>query len=115
MKKEEHTEIDEDTMGEVKEKGEKAGGGEAPPGVLTQPGTKAQPIYTNNFVALRVTSAADFTSRSAEVMRLWNKANRDADGETKLVFAAEETKVGERAARQYTLDFATMLGGPAVP
>ena len=83
--------------------------------MLTQPGTKAQPVYTNNFVALRVTSAADFLSRSAEVMRLWNKANRDADGETKLIFATEETKVGDRAARQYTLDFATMLGGPAVP
>ena len=53
----------------------------------------AQPIYTNNFVALRVTSAADFLSRAAEVMRLWNKANRDADGETKLIFAMEETKV----------------------
>ena len=48
-------------------------------------------------------------------MRLWNKANRDADGETKLIFATEETKLGDRAARQYTLDFATMLGGPAVP
>jgi hypothetical protein len=62
-----------------------------------------------------VTSSSDYLSRSAEVMRLWNKANRDADGETKLIFATEETKLGERAARQYTLDFATMLGGPAVP
>jgi hypothetical protein len=115
MKKEEHTELDEDTIHQLNEAVEQAAGEVRSAVVLTQPGTKAQPIYTNNFIALRVTSAADFISRSAEVMRLWNKANRDADGETKLVFAVEETKVGERAARQYTLDFATMLGGPAVP
>jgi hypothetical protein len=48
-------------------------------------------------------------------MRLWNKANRDADGETKLIFSTEDTKFGERAAKQYMLDFATMLGGPALP
>ena len=43
-------------------------------------------------------------------MRLWNKANRDADGETKLIFATEETKLASGRPKQYTLDFATMLG-----
>jgi hypothetical protein len=115
LKKEEHTELDEESLQQLNEAVELAAGGVRYAVVLTQPGGQPAPIYTNNFVELRVSSAADFLSRSAEVMRLWNKANRDADGETKLIFSAEESKLGQRAARQYTLDFATMLGGPALP
>jgi hypothetical protein len=48
-------------------------------------------------------------------MRLWNKANRDATGETRLVFDVEETKVGDRAATQYTLDVAALDGAVVVP
>jgi hypothetical protein len=115
LKTEEHTELDEDSMQQLNEAVEQAAGEIRYVAVVTQPGGQPAPVYTNNFVVLRVSSAADFLSRSAEVMRLWNKANRDADGETKLVFAMEEAKLGDRSARQYTLDFVTMLGGPAVP
>lgn len=115
LKKEEHTELDEESLQQLNEAVEQAAGEVRHAVVVTQPGGQSTPVYTNNFVVLRVSSAADFLSRAAEVMRLWNKANRDADGETKLIFLPEETKLGDRAARQYTLDFATMLGGPAVP
>jgi hypothetical protein len=115
LKNEEHTELDEDSLQQLNEAVAQAAGEVRHAAVLAQPGGQSVPIYTNNFVVLRVSSVADFLGRAAEVMRLWNKANRDADGETKLIFVAEETKLGERTARQYTLDFATMLGGPAVP
>ncbi len=115
LKKEEHTELDEESLQQLNEAVEQAAGEVRSAVVLTQPAGKAQPIYTNNFVALRVTSTADFLNRAAEVMRLWNKANRDADGEAKLIFSTEDMKLGDRTARQYTLDFATMLGGPALP
>lgn len=115
LKKEEHTELDEDSLQQLNEAVAQAAGEVRYVAVLAQPRGQSAPIYTNNFAVLRVPSAADFLGRAAEVMRLWNKANRDADGETKLVFVAEETKLGDRTARQYTLDFATMLGGPAVP
>jgi hypothetical protein len=115
LKKEEHTELDEESLQQLSEAVEQVAGEVQAAVVLAQPGAQSPPVYTNNFVAVRVSSTADFLSRTAEVMRLWNKANRDADGETKLIFATEETKVGDRTARQYSLDFATMLGGPAVP
>jgi hypothetical protein len=115
LKKEEHTELDPDSLHQLNDAVEQAAGEIRYAVVLAQPGGQPAPVYTNNFVALRVSSSADFISRAAEVMRLWNKANRDADGETKLIFSMEESKLGERAAREYTLDFATMLGGPAVP
>jgi hypothetical protein len=115
LKKEEHTELDEDSLHQLNAAVEQAAGEIRYAVVLTQPGAQPAPVYTNNFVVLRVSSAADFVARAVEIMRLWNKANSDADGETKLIFAADETKLGERVARQYSLDFATMLGGPAVP
>jgi hypothetical protein len=115
LKKEEHTELDEESLQQLNESVEQAAGEIQAAVVLAQPGAQSPPVYTNNFVAVRVSSTADFLNRTAEVMRLWNKANRDADGETKLIFATEEIKIGELTARQYSLDFASMLGGPAVP
>ena len=115
MKKEERTELDEDSLQQLNEAVEHAAGDIRAAMVVTQPGDKLPPIYTNNFAVLRVTSTPDFVGRLTEVMRLWNKANRDAEGDAKLIFAVEPMKVGERDAQQYSLDFATMLGGPAVP
>jgi hypothetical protein len=115
LKNEEHTELDEDSLHQLNAAVEQAAGEIQYAVVLAQPGGQPAPIYTNNFVVLRVSSAVDFVARSADVMRLWNKANSDADGETKLIFAADETKLGDRTARQYSLDFVTMVGGPALP
>ncbi len=115
MKKEERTELDADSLQQLNEAVGQAAGEVRSAMVVTQPGDKLPPVYTNNFAVVRVDSAQDFVGRIGEVMRLWNKANHEADGDTKLIFALEKTKVGERAAQQYAIDFATMLGTPAVP
>jgi hypothetical protein len=83
--------------------------------ILSQPGDEPQPVYTNDFVALRVASASNFVKHANEVMRLWNKANRDAKGEMLFVFDVEEVKVGERIATQYALDMAGLAGGVILP
>jgi hypothetical protein len=83
--------------------------------ILAQPGGTMPPVYTNNWAVVRVVSSADFVKRTAEIMRLWNKANRDGDGETKLILDAEDAKIGEREAKQYSIDFVAMYGTPAVP
>ena len=83
--------------------------------VLSQPGEQPQPVYTNNFMVLRVESATSFAEQANEVMRLWNKANRDAKGGTHMVFDVDETKVGEHAATQYGLDVAALDGGAVMP
>ncbi len=115
MKKEDRTELDEDSLQQLNEAAEQAAGEIRSAVVLTQPGAQIQPVYTNNFVVLRVSSAKEFVDHAAEVMRLWNKANRDADGENKLIFELEETKLGDRTAKQYSLDFASMVGGQGQP
>ena len=83
--------------------------------LVTQPGDEPQPIYTNDFVAVRVGSAVKFVEHAKEVMLQWNSANRDAKGETRLVFDVEETKLGEHAATQYSLDVGGLDGGAVVP
>jgi hypothetical protein len=120
MKKEEHTELDEDSLTQLNEAVEQAAGGIQSAMVLAQPGGNAPggklpPVYTNNWTVVRVASSADFVRRTAEVMRLWNKANRDADGEMKLILDEEDAKIGEREAKQYSIDFVAMYGTPAVP
>jgi hypothetical protein len=115
MKKEEHTELDEESLNQLNEAVEQAAGEIQSAVVLAQPGAKAPPVYTNNWSVIRVASAPDFVKRTAEVMRLWNKANRDADGETKLILDAEDAKIGSRDAKQYSIDFVAMYGTPAVP
>ena len=112
---EERTELDEASLEQLQDAVDKASADVQSVAVLSQPGPEPQPVYTNNFVALRVASASAFVGHANEVMRLWNKANRDATGETRLVFDVEETKVGDRAATQYTLDVAALDGAVVVP
>jgi len=83
--------------------------------VLSQPGDEAQPVYSNEFLTLRVESAANFTQRANEVMRLWNKANREAKSDLQIVFDVEETKVGEREATLYSLNMVDLAGGVILP
>jgi hypothetical protein len=83
--------------------------------VLSHPGDEPQPVYTNDFVALRVASASTFVTHANEVMRLWNKANRDAKGEMLFVFDVEEVKLGERIATQYSLNMAGLADGVILP
>ncbi|MCI0333085.1 MAG: hypothetical protein L0228_07670 [Planctomycetes bacterium] len=78
-------------------------------------GKKTDGAYTNNFLALRVASAKTFAEHAGDVMQLWNQMHRDAKDGTRMVFDIEETKIGERAATQYSLDVATIDGMPAIP
>jgi hypothetical protein len=112
---EEKTELDQDSLKQLQETLEKAAGQVRSVAVLSQPGEEPQPVYTNNFMVLRVESATSFAGHANEVMRLWNKANRDAKGGTRMVFDVDESKVGEHAATQYGLDVAALDGGAVVP
>ncbi len=112
---EEKTELDPESLKQLQEALDKATAGIQSVAVLSQPGEEAQPVYTNNFFVLRVESAAKFVEQAKEVMRLWNKANRDAKGGTHMLFDSEDTKVGEIAATQYSMDVAALDGGAVAP
>ncbi|HEY3394521.1 MAG TPA: hypothetical protein VGK58_17550 [Lacipirellulaceae bacterium] len=83
--------------------------------VLAMPGKEQDGVYTNNFAAVRVTSADAFVDHAGEVMRLWNQMNREARRGTQLIFDVDEMSIGERAAREYSIDIAAADGGPALP
>lgn len=115
LQTDEHTILDEPALKELESAVEVAAKTVQGVELLSQPGAEAQPVYTNNCVVLRVPAAKVFVEQCGEIMRLWNKANRDAKGETRLVFDSEEKKIAERSAEQYSLDVAAMDGGPAIP
>jgi hypothetical protein len=48
-------------------------------------------------------------------MRLWNQMNRDAERGTRLVFDVDDVPIGERRAKEYSIDIAAADGGPALP
>lgn len=83
--------------------------------ILTQPGDQNTGIYNNNFLALRVNSSETFVDHVGEVMRMWNKMHRNAEGEARYVFDIEETEVRDRAATQYLLDVASIDNMPVIP
>lgn len=83
--------------------------------VLTLPGEKQEGVYTNNFAAVRVSSATNFINAVSEMMRLWNQMTRDAEGGPRLVFDVADTPVGSRTATHYTLDVAAADGAPGLP
>lgn len=119
LKADERTELDADALSQLQEAIEQAAADIDAISLLSQPGEQPQPVYTNEFVALRVASAKTFVEHANEVMRLWNNANRNAKGGSKLVFDVEETKIGDHVATQYSLDVAALDGaadgGIAVP
>jgi hypothetical protein len=115
LKAEERTELDDSALKRLLAAVEQASADVRSFVVLSQPGKEPQPVYSNNFVAVRVESASTFVDHAREVMRLWNSANREAKGETQLVFDVEETKLGDRAATLYSLDVADLVGGLVLP
>jgi hypothetical protein len=115
MKAEERTELDDSSLKRLMEAGDQAAGLVQSIYFVSQPGEAAQPIYSNEFVAVRVSSAGPFVEHAKEVMRLWNSANRNARGDTRLVFDVEDTKVGETPATLYSLDMAALEGGLILP
>lgn len=115
MKNEERTMLDEATLKRLMGAGEEAAALVRAIHFVNQPGAETEPVYSNNFVALRVASADKFVGHAKEVMRLWNTANRNAKGDAKLIFEVEETKIGETPAALYLLDMVEISGGMVLP
>ncbi len=112
---EDRTKLDEAAVRLLQQAAAVAAGDIRSANMLTQPGDQSQPVYVNDFAVLRVSSSTEFIGHANEVMRLWNKANRDAQGDTKLIFDVEDVKFGGRTATQYSVDMAAMTDLPVVP
>lgn len=83
--------------------------------VLTRPGAETDGVYTNSFLAARVSSSEAFIERAQEVMRTWNELNVDLEGEMKLVFDSKSLEIAGRNATEYSIDMANAVGTPALP
>jgi hypothetical protein len=115
LKDQENTELDEESLKQVTAAAEQAAAVVRSAELLSLSGTPSDPVYSNKFIALRVSSAKQFSERATEAVRLWNKANRDADGEMKMIFEIEETKLGNRTGTQFVLDIVPLLGINPLP
>jgi hypothetical protein len=115
MKTQEELAIDETTLERFYQEVEQAADMVESVAIFSRPGGPEDGVYTNSFLAVRVASAEAFVDHAGEVMRLWNQMNRDADRGTQLIFDVEEMNIGDRKARQYSLDIAAADGAPALP
>ncbi|HJQ78787.1 MAG TPA: hypothetical protein VJ828_02475 [Lacipirellulaceae bacterium] len=115
MKTQEQLDIDEATLARFYQEVEQAADMLESIAVFAEPGDDEDGVYTNNFAAVRVTSAEAFVDHAGEVMRLWNQMNREARRGTQLIFDVKDVPIGERAAREYSIDIAAADGGPALP
>lgn len=115
MKTQEQLDIDEATLARFYQEVEQAADIVQAIAIFATPGNEHDGVYTNNFAAVRVTSADAFVDHAGEVMRLWNQMNREARRGTQLIFDVDEISIGDRAAKQYSIDIAAADGGPALP
>jgi hypothetical protein len=115
MKTEERLTIDEATLARFYQEVEKAADMVESIAVFATPGNDQDGVYTNQFLTLRVASTESFVDHAGEVMRLWNQLNREAERGTQLVFDVEDVTIGERSAKEYSIDIAAADGGPALP
>jgi hypothetical protein len=115
MKTQEQLDIDEATLARFYQEVEQAANMVQAIAVFALPGNEQDGVYTNNFATVRVTSADAFVDHAGEVMRLWNQMNREARRGTQLIFDVDDLSIGERAAKQYSIDIAAADGGPALP
>jgi hypothetical protein len=78
-------------------------------------GSPGDGVYTNQFLAVQVASAAEFSARAAELVKLWNAFNMAAEPSTGLLFEMQPVEIGGRAATRCTLDIAAAEGTPDIP
>jgi hypothetical protein len=83
--------------------------------VLSRPGEGDEGVFTNNLLAVRVSSADDFLKQATEAMRLWNEMLGKAEGPLRLVFESKPITVAERKGTEYSIDMAAAVGAPALP
>ncbi len=115
MKTNEHLAIEEATLERFYQEVEHAADMVKSIAVFATPGEEQDGVYTNNFLAVRVASADTFVDHAGEIMRLWNQMNRDSERGTQLIFDVDDTTVGKRTAKQYSIDIAAADGSPALP
>jgi hypothetical protein len=115
MKTEEHLAIEVATLERFYKEVEHAADMVESTAVFARPGEEQDGVYTNNFLAVRVASTDTFVDHAGEVMRLWNQMNRDSERGTQLIFDIDDVNIGERKAKQYSIDIAAADGSPALP
>jgi hypothetical protein len=115
MKTQEQLDIDEATLARFYQEVEQAADMVQAIAVFATPGDEQDGVYTNNFAAVRVTSADAFVDHAGEVMRLWNQMNREARRGTQLIFDVKDVPIRERDTKEYSIDIAAADGGPALP
>ena len=73
-------------------------------------------MYTNNFLALRVSSSEKFLERAGRARcELWNAMLGKTEAANLLVFESKPITIAGHQGTEYSIDMATAVGGPAIP
>jgi hypothetical protein len=83
--------------------------------VLTRPGGDQEGVYTNSFMAARVTSAEEFLKQSKAAIDRWNAMLGKAEGGAGLVFDENAVNVEGHDGTEYSIDMAKAVGAPPLP
>jgi hypothetical protein len=114
LKQEEKLDIDKDTAAQFVHAMQTAAAN-IQSWTIAAPLEDGQGVYTNNFLVVRTASEKTLVGHVAEVMQHWNTMHREAKKGTRLLFDIEDTKIGQHAATQYSIDIALTEGMPELP
>lgn len=82
--------------------------------VLTRPGSDQEGVYSNSFLAARVTSADEFLKQSKAAIDRWNVMLGKSEGGAGLVFDENAVSVEGHNGTEYSIDMAKAVGAPAL-
>jgi len=83
--------------------------------LLARPGAGAEGVFTNNFLALRVTSSQKFLELAGQLVTTWNKMIGKSDSSKMLVLDARPVTIAGHNGTEYSIDMAVAVGVPVIP
>lgn len=82
---------------------------------LTRPGAGADAVFTNNFLAVRVTDSKKFCASAAECVKIWNEMLGKPQAAMRLIFKSKPITVAGREGTEFSIDMAAAVDAPAIP
>jgi hypothetical protein len=83
--------------------------------VLTRPGSGDDAVFTNNFLAVRVTNAQKFRANVAKCVLIWNEMLANPRAAMRLIFKSKSINVAADEGTEYSIDMASAVDAPAIP
>jgi hypothetical protein len=107
--------VDQRDVAEFRKSAEQAVAEVTSASVLTRPGSDAEGVFTNSFLALGVDDSRQFLQRADRLVELWNAMVAKNDGSKLLVFDSTPVSISNHKGTEYSIDMTKAVGVPVVP